>query len=168
MRTAEWVEKAQPYEDKPDRFDSVPQVLCSEPLGQRCDVEFTLTNAAMALAYNRIDRKGSGDEVVFGSNDKSWSLEYDQECNAYVIRHDNEQEKLPPPPPGFDCILMSLDRYNQTLIFQTFTFPQSLVPWYKYRASFTNEDLYIGFRVPGPVSSATLTFSDCCVGVSPA
>ncbi|XP_028318864.1 tripartite motif-containing protein 16-like [Gouania willdenowi] len=69
----------------PDMFTDFPQILCRESLTGRCywEVEFSANEGFIAVVYKDISR--SGDESVFGNNDKSWALE----CfhNGYEFRH---------------------------------------------------------------------------------
>ncbi|XP_076153289.1 stonustoxin subunit beta-like [Alosa pseudoharengus] len=168
-KKATWVKDPQPYPAHDGRFDLVPQVLCADPLPQRCSVGVDFTDAVIAIAYGSIKRKGCGDDVLFGKNDKSWSLGYDQDSNKYFVSHNNNKKDLPTPPPGFTEVLVFLDRDAHTLEFLTFTPHQSLEPWYKFKPTFTDgDDLYVGFRMPRSGSSATLTTSNCCLSTPPA
>ncbi|XP_062393523.1 tripartite motif-containing protein 14-like isoform X1 [Sardina pilchardus] len=155
---ATWVPDPVPYQGHDGRFDKVPQVLCTEPLPQRIQVEVEFTNAVVAVAYGSMKRKGDGDDVLFGNNDKSWCVGYDSGSNRYFASHNNTKELISAPPAG-SRVLVFLDRDAHTLEFLTFTPPQSLESWYKFKPTFTEEDLYMGFRVPSTGSSATLTFS---------
>ncbi|XP_062374785.1 tripartite motif-containing protein 14-like [Sardina pilchardus] len=152
---ATWVPDPVPYQGHDGRFDKVPQVLCTEPLPQRIHVEVEFTNAVVAVAYGSMKRKGDGNDVLFGNNDKSWCVGYDSGSNRYFASHNNMKEFISAPPAG-SRVLVFLDREAHKLYFFT---PPSQKPWYKFEHTFTGEDLYMGFRVPGTGSSATLTFS---------
>ncbi|XP_042081518.1 tripartite motif-containing protein 16-like [Haplochromis burtoni] len=69
----------QSYSDHPDRFTWCCQVLSRESLTGRCywEVEWRGGGVDVAVAYKNISRKGEGNECRFGHNDKSWSLDCD-------------------------------------------------------------------------------------------
>ncbi|KAI4809084.1 hypothetical protein KUCAC02_017998 [Chaenocephalus aceratus] len=75
------------YSSHPDRF-IYSQVLSRESLTGRCywEVERRGGGVYVAVTYKNI-RAGSGTECGFGRNDKSWSLECNQ--NSYAFRHNN-------------------------------------------------------------------------------
>ncbi|XP_056099070.1 stonustoxin subunit beta-like [Rhinichthys klamathensis goyatoka] len=65
------------YIDHPERFDHYPQVLCRESVSGRSYWEIEWSGSVVvqiAVSYQGISRKGSGNECVFGSNDQSWTL----------------------------------------------------------------------------------------------
>uniref|UniRef100_A0A3P9LGB7 B30.2/SPRY domain-containing protein n=1 Tax=Oryzias latipes TaxID=8090 RepID=A0A3P9LGB7_ORYLA len=69
------MEKSQIYSDHPDRFTDCFQVLSRESLTGRCywEVERRGKYVYIAVTYKNISR--SGDESLFGFNDKSWALD---------------------------------------------------------------------------------------------
>ncbi|XP_035770333.1 NACHT, LRR and PYD domains-containing protein 5-like [Neolamprologus brichardi] len=69
------VDEVQSYPDHPDRFDVCYQLLYTNGLTGRCywEVEWR-RRVEIAVSYRGIERKGDGDDCVFGENDKSWSL----------------------------------------------------------------------------------------------
>uniref|UniRef100_A0A4W5L297 B30.2/SPRY domain-containing protein n=1 Tax=Hucho hucho TaxID=62062 RepID=A0A4W5L297_9TELE len=72
------VEK-QHYEDHPDRFDCLYQVLCREGLsGCRYywEVEMEGDWAVIGVVYKGMKRKGRENDSRVGHNRKSWSLSY--------------------------------------------------------------------------------------------
>ncbi|XP_036939185.1 tripartite motif-containing protein 16-like [Acanthopagrus latus] len=81
------VSQHQPYSDDPDRFTSYLQVLSTESLTGRCywEVECRRGRVDVAVAYKNISRAGcvSG----FGRNDKSWSLDCDEDGRSFY--HNN-------------------------------------------------------------------------------
>ncbi|XP_036403239.1 NLR family CARD domain-containing protein 3-like [Megalops cyprinoides] len=91
-------ELEQPYPAHPERFDSVPQVLCREGLsGTRCYWEAEWSGGAdIAVAYKGISRKGGGgSDSEFGYNDQSWSLYC---CDVgFSARHNNNITSIPAP-----------------------------------------------------------------------
>ncbi|XP_043980565.1 tripartite motif-containing protein 16-like [Gambusia affinis] len=77
----------QSYSSHPDRFTDYYQVLSRESLTGRCywEVERSGSCVYVAVAYKNISRAGSGNECVFGNNDKSWSLN----CYNSKFGHNN-------------------------------------------------------------------------------
>ncbi|XP_034001690.1 tripartite motif-containing protein 16-like [Trematomus bernacchii] len=75
----------QSYSSHPDRSTYYSQVLSRESLTGRCYWEVEQRGAAVyvAVAYKNISRAGI--ESLFGHNDKSWSLDCDQ--NSYSFRY---------------------------------------------------------------------------------
>ncbi|XP_061587379.1 E3 ubiquitin-protein ligase TRIM7-like, partial [Cololabis saira] len=76
-RKVTFMDKHQSYSDHPDRFTTYSQVLSRESLTGRhyWEVEKKADEVEVAVSYKNISR--SGDESVFGDNDKSWSLRCD-------------------------------------------------------------------------------------------
>ncbi|XP_037836319.1 NACHT, LRR and PYD domains-containing protein 14-like [Kryptolebias marmoratus] len=64
------------YPDHPDRFDFCPQLLCRTGLTGRCywEVEWR-GEVRISVSYRGIRKKGNIDDIVFGRNDQSWSLD---------------------------------------------------------------------------------------------
>uniref|UniRef100_A0A8C1PHL1 Uncharacterized protein n=1 Tax=Cyprinus carpio TaxID=7962 RepID=A0A8C1PHL1_CYPCA len=92
--------KNQSYPHHPDRFDDVLQVLCEESVCGRCywEIECSLDdpNVDISVSYKSINRKGRGNECVFGHNDQSWSLMCSEFHNSFI--HNNIKTKLPMEP----------------------------------------------------------------------
>ncbi|XP_025756474.1 tripartite motif-containing protein 16 [Oreochromis niloticus] len=86
----------QSYSDHPDRFSVYEQVLSRESLTGRCywEVEWR-GRVYVAVAYKNISRAGSGYECFFGHNDKSWSLDCNN--NSYTFRHNNIKTRVSGP-----------------------------------------------------------------------
>ncbi|XP_034066091.1 tripartite motif-containing protein 16-like [Gymnodraco acuticeps] len=86
-RKATYMKQKQPYSRHPDRFTFCPQVLSRESLTGRCywEVEWRGGGVYVAVAYKNISRAGG--ESLFGFNDKSWSLDCDQ--NSYSFNHNS-------------------------------------------------------------------------------
>ncbi|XP_033946828.1 tripartite motif-containing protein 16-like [Pseudochaenichthys georgianus] len=84
-RKATRMRQQQSYSRHPDRFTDYPQVLSRESLTGRCywEVEWRGGAVEVAVAYKSISRAGF--ESLFGLNDKSWSLDCDQ--NSYSFRY---------------------------------------------------------------------------------
>ncbi|XP_010889903.3 NACHT, LRR and PYD domains-containing protein 3 [Esox lucius] len=71
------VKEKQHYEDRPDRFDWHPQVLCTEGLsGSRYywEVGWYGGEPDIGVVYKKISRKGCGLDGWIGQNINSWSL----------------------------------------------------------------------------------------------
>ncbi|XP_033936042.1 E3 ubiquitin/ISG15 ligase TRIM25-like [Pseudochaenichthys georgianus] len=83
-RKATRMRQGQPYSRHPDRFTCYPQVLSRESLTGRCywEVEWRGGAVGVAVAYKSISRAGL--ESVFGDNDKSWSLDCDQNRYSFL------------------------------------------------------------------------------------
>ncbi|KAK7925441.1 hypothetical protein WMY93_007751 [Mugilogobius chulae] len=78
----------QNYPDSAARFDSLPQVLCREPLAGGAyywEVDWSGEGAAIGITYKGIKRTGYGDSCRIGYNRKSWSL-FCSDTN-YSARH---------------------------------------------------------------------------------
>ncbi|XP_050959773.1 NLR family CARD domain-containing protein 3 [Labeo rohita] len=88
----------QSYPDHSDRFDGYnPQVLCRESVCGRCYWEIEWSgDVFISVSYKSINRKGRGDECVFGFNDQSWSLICSPD--RYSFRHNNIKTDLPVKP----------------------------------------------------------------------
>ncbi|XP_060727475.1 E3 ubiquitin/ISG15 ligase TRIM25-like [Tachysurus vachellii] len=68
-------ETQQRYSDHPERFDSLPQVLCKESVCGRCYWEVERSGYVdISVSYKEISRKGQDIEFLFGHNSQSWSL----------------------------------------------------------------------------------------------
>uniref|UniRef100_A0A3B1IG89 B30.2/SPRY domain-containing protein n=1 Tax=Astyanax mexicanus TaxID=7994 RepID=A0A3B1IG89_ASTMX len=132
-----WGEKLQSYPDHPERFAGwYPQVLSREGVTGRCYWEAEWSGrgeAAVALSYKTISRKGRGSECVFGLNINSWRLSCSD--NRYYVHHNKNRTDLPPPPSGCRRVGVYVDCPAGTLSFYS--------------------PLYAGIWV-GPGSSVTL------------
>ncbi|XP_019202903.1 tripartite motif-containing protein 16-like [Oreochromis niloticus] len=94
-RKATAVKQQQSYSDHPDRFTGWWSVLSRESLTGRCywEVEWRGGGVRVAVAYKNISRKGY--ECVFGHNDKSWSLDCDN--NSYTFWYNNIKTRVSGP-----------------------------------------------------------------------
>ncbi|XP_033951186.1 tripartite motif-containing protein 16-like [Pseudochaenichthys georgianus] len=88
-RKATLMPQPQSYSSHPDRFIDYSQVLSREGLTGRCywEVEWRGGRVFVAVAYKNTSRAGGGDESIFVFNDKSWSLDCDQ--NGYIFRYNS-------------------------------------------------------------------------------
>ncbi|CAI5685971.1 unnamed protein product [Oreochromis niloticus] len=80
-----------------DKFTECYQVLSRESLTGRCywEVEWRGGAVRIAVAYKNISRAGTGNECLFGNNDKSWALYCD--TNRYIFLHNDVQTVLSGP-----------------------------------------------------------------------
>ncbi|XP_033970033.1 tripartite motif-containing protein 16-like [Trematomus bernacchii] len=79
------------YSSHPDRFTDYSQVLSRESLTGRCywEVEWRGEGVYVAVAYKNISRAGWGTECGFGLNDKSWSLNCNQNSYSFLYNKIN-------------------------------------------------------------------------------
>uniref|UniRef100_A0A669CDK2 Tripartite motif-containing protein 16-like n=1 Tax=Oreochromis niloticus TaxID=8128 RepID=A0A669CDK2_ORENI len=96
-RKATRMNQQQSYSDHPDRFTGWWQVLSRESLTGRCywEVEWRGGGVYVAVAYKNISRAGIGDESKFGRNDKSWSLDCNN--NSYTFWYNKIQTRVSGP-----------------------------------------------------------------------
>uniref|UniRef100_A0A8C7WTR8 Tripartite motif-containing protein 16-like n=1 Tax=Oryzias sinensis TaxID=183150 RepID=A0A8C7WTR8_9TELE len=89
------MQKPQSYSDHPDRFTDRFQVLSRERLTGRCywEVEWRGNFVDVAVAYKNISR--SGNESLFGCNDKSWSLVCSP--NSFAFNHNRIKSSISAP-----------------------------------------------------------------------
>ncbi|XP_026005017.1 tripartite motif-containing protein 16-like [Astatotilapia calliptera] len=94
-RKATFMKQQQSYSDHPDRFTGWYQVLSRESLTGRCywEVEWRGGGVDVAVAYKNISREGY--ECGFGCNDKSWSLDCNN--NSFTFRYNNIQTRVSGP-----------------------------------------------------------------------
>lgn len=133
----------QSYPDHPARFDSLPQVLCMEPLSGGAyywEVDWSGEGAAIGVTYKGIKRTGYGDSCRIGYNRKSWSLF----CSdaSYSARHNKDQLEV--TAPYSSRIGVFLDHAGGTLSFYTIGDSMSLI--HRFKTSFS-EAVYPGFWV---------------------
>uniref|UniRef100_A0A3P9DUC4 B30.2/SPRY domain-containing protein n=1 Tax=Maylandia zebra TaxID=106582 RepID=A0A3P9DUC4_9CICH len=73
-RKVTYMKEVQSYPDHPDRFDR-PQLLCGNGLTGRCYWEVEWRGSVwISVSYRSIERKGYGEDCLFGFNDHSWRL----------------------------------------------------------------------------------------------
>ncbi|KAJ8250062.1 hypothetical protein COCON_G00232780 [Conger conger] len=91
--------RKEPY-PHPERFESLPQVLCRESVCEHCywEAEYSVSEGgwvSIAVTYKGISRKGGDDDCGFGWNKNSWSLVCDK--HSYSVWHNNNLTPLPAP-----------------------------------------------------------------------
>ncbi|XP_067084461.1 protein NLRC3-like isoform X1 [Osmerus mordax] len=156
----------QPYPDHPERFDYCPQVLCREGLSGRCywEAEWSGGLVNIAVTYKGISKRGVGDDCVLGNNNKSWSLNCDDN-SYYSACHNNKSTDIPAPPSSSHRVGVYLDWPADTLSFYTVS-SDTLTHLHTFHSTFT-EPLYPGFRVYNSsvslcqVESPTHTLTHC-------
>lgn len=133
----------QSYHDSAARFDSLPQVLCAEPLSGGAyywEVDWSGEGAAIGVTYKGIKRIGYGDSSRIGYNRKSWSVFCSD--SSYSARHNKDQQEI--NAPYCSRIGVFLDHAGGTLSFYAVGETMSLI--HRFKASFT-EAVYPGFWV---------------------
>uniref|UniRef100_A0A669EYH6 Uncharacterized protein n=1 Tax=Oreochromis niloticus TaxID=8128 RepID=A0A669EYH6_ORENI len=142
--------KQQSYSDHPDRFTEWFQVLSRESLTGRCywEVEWRGRGVYVAVAYKNISRAGIGDESKFGRNDKSWSLDCNN--NSYTFWYNNFQ--TPVSGPRSSRVGVYLDHRAGILSFYV---SETMTLLHRVQTTFT-QPLYAGLRVYNYGDSAEL------------
>ncbi|KAM9788779.1 finTRIM family, member 83 isoform 1-T1 [Neosynchiropus ocellatus] len=133
----------QSYPDSSARFDSLPQVLCTENLSGGAyywEVDWSGEGAAIGVTYKNLKRTGYGDSCRIGYNRKSWSLFCSD--SSYAARHNKDQMEI--NAPYSSRIGVFLDHAGGTLSFYAVGEGMSLI--HRFKASFT-EAVYPGFWV---------------------
>uniref|UniRef100_A0A8C7HX18 Si:ch211-201o1.1 n=1 Tax=Oncorhynchus kisutch TaxID=8019 RepID=A0A8C7HX18_ONCKI len=148
------VEK-QHYEDHPDRFDYLYQVLCREGLsGGRYywEVERDGSMADIGVVYKGMERKGWEDASWIGGNRESRCLLCSH--SGYRFYHDGVNRII--PGPVSNRVGVYLDWSAGTLSFYSVSSSGSLTHLYTEHTTFT-EPLYPGFGISFfSVTSVTL------------
>ncbi|KAM3850552.1 tripartite motif-containing protein 16-like [Diretmus argenteus] len=137
------------YLDHPDRFTEYDQVLCREGLSGRCYWEFEWKGDELNAAVSYKDIRRTGEESVFGENDKSWSLECYQDC--YSFRHNEVETEV--SGPCSSRVGVYLDHEAGTLSFYSVSDTMTLL--HKVCTTFT-QPLYPGIALYGSGAFAEL------------
>ncbi|XP_045071641.1 uncharacterized protein LOC121561438 [Coregonus clupeaformis] len=175
-RKVKRLEEEQYYEDHPDRFDHIPQVLCREVLsGSRYywEVERGGYDGNIGVAYRGMKRKGKKHDSWIGANRKSWGLF----CfyRGYHFFHAGVRS-ISIPGPFSNRVGVYLDWPAGTLSFYSVSSSGTLTHHYTEHTTFT-EPLYPGF---GVYSSSSVTLcqiddqhiqrdhgGECCIKPGP-
>lgn len=134
----------QPYARHPDRFEDWFQLLGSEGLTGRCYWEVQWDGRIrVAVTYRGISRRGEIGDCSFGWNEKSWSLE----CNndGYCAWHNKTITSLSSHPVDSDRVAVYLDWSAGTVSFYRRS-SGTLLHLHTFYSRFT-EPLYPGFWV---------------------
>ncbi|CAL8290294.1 unnamed protein product [Lota lota] len=152
-RKVTWVREEQSYPDHPERFDYWDQVLCREGLTGRCYWEVQWEGrVAIGVTYRGITRTGEGDNSRLGGNNKSWSLHcYD---DGYSAQYNGSRTDIRLPPAGSNRVGAYLDRPAGTLSCYRVSpgvggSSDTLTHIHTFLSTFTQEDLYPGFKLLG-------------------
>ncbi|XP_072227153.1 tripartite motif-containing protein 16-like isoform X3 [Leuresthes tenuis] len=135
------MKQPQSYSDHPDRFSEWFQVLSRESLTGRCywEVEMRGRGVAVSVAYKNISRAGGGIECVFGYNDKSWSLYYNQK--SFTFRYNKIKTSI--SVPRSSRVGVYLDHRAGILSFYSVSGTMTLL--HRVQTTFT-QPLYAGIR----------------------
>ncbi|CAL9683200.1 unnamed protein product [Knipowitschia caucasica] len=144
----------QSYPDTSGRFESCPQVLCSQPLTGRCYWELQWKGwVDMSVCYEGIRRRGASDDCVFGLNSKSWSLSCSD--GPYSISHNKSGNPLPiSAVSSAGKVAVYLDCLEGCVTFYKVS-GEELVLLHTFNTMF-NEPLFMGIGLWSPLSSSTL------------
>uniref|UniRef100_A0A8C5B509 NACHT, LRR and PYD domains-containing protein 12-like n=1 Tax=Gadus morhua TaxID=8049 RepID=A0A8C5B509_GADMO len=151
----------QSYPEHPERFDLWPQVLCREALTGRCYWEVEREGPVwIGVTYRGIPRRGQGGDSGLGENNKSWSLDCDDD--GYYARYNNRETDIPLPPAGFTRVGVYLDQPAGTLTFYRVSpggggSSDILTHLHSFQSTFTQEDLLPGFRLCALLDGASVS-----------
>ncbi|CAL8397293.1 unnamed protein product [Boreogadus saida] len=149
------------YPEHPERFDLWPQVLCREGLTGRCYWEVEWEGPVwIGVTYRGITRRGGGGDSGLGENNKSWSLDCDDD--GYYARYNNRETDIPLPPAGFSRVGVYLDQPAGTLTFYRVSpgggrSSDMLTHIHSFQSTFTQEDLLPGFRLCALLDGASVS-----------
>ncbi|XP_039472025.1 neoverrucotoxin subunit alpha-like [Oreochromis aureus] len=152
--------ESQSYPDHPERFDVWPHILCREALTGRhyWEVELNMNkdaDAAAAVCYRKLERKGEGRLTGFGWNNISWSLGFKWIPDpTFYAEHDGKTTNHPLPPSGCPRLGVFLDWPAGTLSYYTVSF-NKLSHIHTFRTNFS-ESVFPAFKVWTKNSSVLL------------
>ncbi|XP_073346828.1 tripartite motif-containing protein 16-like [Pagrus major] len=140
-RKATLMREEQSYSSHPDRFSVKFQVLSRESLTGRCywEVELRGRGVYVAVAYKNINRAGDSSQHEFGYDDKSWSLDCDN--NSYNFYHN--KVKTPVSGPLSSRVGVYLDYSAGILSF--YSVSETITLLHRVQTTFT-QPLYAGLR----------------------
>ncbi|KAL3988951.1 hypothetical protein ACER0C_013269 [Sarotherodon galilaeus] len=133
--------KQKHYSDHPDRFTSYKQLLSRESLTGRCywEVEWR-GRVDVAVAYKNISRAGSVIQCVFGCNDKSWSLDCNN--NSYTFWYNNFQTRVSGPRSSRVGVYLN----HRAGILSFYSVSETMTLLHRVQTTFT-QPLYAGLGV---------------------
>ncbi|XP_025765688.1 neoverrucotoxin subunit alpha [Oreochromis niloticus] len=152
--------ESQSYPDHPERFDVWPHILCREALTGRhyWEVELNMNkgaDAAAAVCYRKLERKGEGRLTGFGWNNISWSLGFKWDPDpTFYAEHDGKTTYHPLPPTGCPRLGVFLDWPAGTLSYYTVSF-NKLSHIHTFRTNFS-ESVFPAFKLWTKNSSVLL------------
>ncbi|XP_076126522.1 E3 ubiquitin-protein ligase TRIM16-like [Alosa pseudoharengus] len=152
-REVEWNNYAPRFKGlvHPDRFQHMPQVLCTDGVSGRCywEVEWSGPGISIAVSYKGINRRGRDGD--FGRNNLSWCLEKEQ-YGSLSFWHNNEQTHL--STTSSFKIGVYVDYRVGTLSFYNVS-DDAMFLLHRVQATFT-EPLYPGFKMLYQMTSAKM------------
>ncbi|XP_047189613.1 tripartite motif-containing protein 16-like isoform X2 [Scophthalmus maximus] len=137
-------EEPQSYPSRPQRFDSVAQVLCREgQFGGASYWEVEWRGGGwidIGVTYRGIGRKGGGKPCLLGRNENSWRLR----CThaGYAAWHDNRKTTVAAPP----CPRIGVYLERQKGVLSFYSVSDSVVLLHTFRCLFS-QPLYPAFRL---------------------
>ncbi|XP_033966188.1 tripartite motif-containing protein 16-like [Pseudochaenichthys georgianus] len=143
-RKATYMGQEQSYSSHPDRFTGYyPQVLSRESLTGRCywEMERRGGRVFVAVAYKNISRAEG--ETRFGFNDKSWSLDCNQNC--YIFHYNSILTPVSGPPSS--RVGVYLDHRAGVLSFYSIV-SETMTLLHRVQTTFT-QPLHAGVRFYG-------------------
>ncbi|XP_026157822.1 NACHT, LRR and PYD domains-containing protein 12-like [Mastacembelus armatus] len=144
----------QQYADHPDRFDWCYQLLCTAGLAARCYWEVDWEGGVdIGVTYRSLRRRGARDGSRLGWNEKSWSVEFTDQC--HYAWHNNIRTALLTPPSSLSHrVGVYLDWAAGTLSFYSVS-SDTLIHLYTFCCTFT-EPVLPGFGFLSLESSVSL------------
>ncbi|XP_034410879.1 E3 ubiquitin/ISG15 ligase TRIM25-like [Cyclopterus lumpus] len=138
-RKATLMSEQQSYSSHPDRFTECLQVLSRESLTGRCywEVEWRGEGVIVAVAYKNISRKGTGEECIFGINNKSWALTCVK--NGYILFHN----KVHTPASGPQSSIVGVYLDHNAGILSFYSVSETMTLLHRVQTTFTRP-LYAG------------------------
>lgn len=149
-----WVRESQLYPNHPERFESVPQVLCLQGLRKRhyWEVEWQGRWVDIAVSVRGLHRRASSHLCGFGSTKHSWVLYCSDD--HYSAQHDHQPVDIPAPLSRSHRVGVYLDWPGGTLSFYSVSCG-TLSHLHTFYSTFT-EPLYPGFGMEGDDSSVSI------------
>ncbi|XP_077380894.1 E3 ubiquitin/ISG15 ligase TRIM25-like [Festucalex cinctus] len=137
-------EELQSYPARPQRFDSVAQVLCRE--GQFGDASYWEVEwrgggwIDIGATYRRIGRKGGGKPCLLGRNENSWRLR----CTpgGYAAWHNNRKTTVAAPP----CPRVGVFLESRKGALSFYSVSDSVLLLHTFRCAFS-QPVYPAFRL---------------------
>nr|XP_024656580.1 tripartite motif-containing protein 16-like [Maylandia zebra] len=148
-RKATFMKQQQSYSHHPDRFTVWCQVLSRESLTGRCywEVEWRAV-VRVAVTYKNISRAGTGNECLFGNNDKSWALRCD--TNSCKFLYNNVPTVLSGPRSSRVGVYLE----HRAGILSFYSVSETITLLHRVQTTFT-QPLYAGLFL-GPGATAEL------------
>ncbi|XP_035771366.1 NLR family CARD domain-containing protein 3-like [Neolamprologus brichardi] len=158
------VEEVQSYPDHPDRFDVLPQLLCTNGLTGRCywEVEWT-GRVDISVSYKRIRRKGDSTDCMFGFNDQSWSLCCSDD-GPQIAKHNHMETSIISSSSSSSVsnrVAVYVDCPAGTVSFYRVS-SDILIELHTFKTTFT-EPLYPGFTLQASLKGSEVQYGSVCL-----